>query len=124
MSRFASLLILSTLLPLIPTPASAQDAFFWAKYSLTGYGSFDMGYFCDNEALTVAVHGETKGSLSVTLGDVTSAMKSFDGSNGMGPDGYYSQVTVKKAAPCDQRANWPALTITAQDGENITIRWT
>lgn len=124
MGRFASIFFLSTLLLVSRAPASAQDAYFWAKYALAGYGSFDMGYFCDNDALNVAVHGETKGSLSVTLGNITSPMKAFDGSNGMGLDGYYSQVIVKNAAPCDQRANWPTLTITAQDGENITIHWT
>lgn len=113
----------SALLLIGRSPAAAQQTYFWATYALTGYGSIDMGYYCDDGALSVAVHGETKGSLSVSLGDVSSAPTSFDGSNGRGPDGYYTQAVVRKAAACDQRGDWPVLTITSSTGQNLTIRW-
>ena len=109
------------LLSILPGPA--QDAYFWAKYTLADYGAIDMGYFCDNGTLNVAVHGEAKGSLSVAFGSDTPVSASFDGSNSTGPDGYYTKAVVKKAAACDQRGSWPTVTITSSTGQSLTIRF-
>jgi hypothetical protein len=102
--------------------ASAQVAYNWAKYTLNGYGGLDVGYLCDNGRLMVAVHGEAKGSVSVALGDDAAQSFTFDGSNAMGPDGYYAQDLLQKSAQCDNRGSWPIISVTA-NGTTLKIRW-
>lgn len=120
---FTSIAVAAALVSMCGAPAPAQDAYFFAKYALTGYGAIDMGYFCDNGKLNVAVHGEAKGSLSVALGSDAPASAAFDGTNSIGPDGYYKEAHVSVAAACDQRESWPPLTITSSTGQNLTIHW-
>lgn len=121
-NRHVSFVFLAALLVAGTAIASAQAAdYYWAKYTLTGYGTFDMGFYCDNGTLNVAVHGEAKGTLSVSLGD-TPQSATFDGSNGMGPDGYYSQAVVRKSVSCDQRGSWPPVAVTS-GSQTFNIRW-
>ncbi len=103
--------------------ASAQADYIWAKYSLNGYGPIDMGYICDNGQLRVAVHGEAKGTLSIALGDDDPKPTSFDGNNAMGPEGYYGQALFEKPVVCDQRGNWPIISINFEGGPTLKIRW-
>jgi hypothetical protein len=122
-TRFACAVLLVTLLLASVSTASAQTAYLWAKYTLSGYGVLDMGYTCDLGQLRVAVHGEAKGSLSVALGNDAPRSATFDGNNGMGPDGYYTQALVEKSVQCDERGSWPPLSISASGGPTLTIHW-
>jgi hypothetical protein len=119
-ARLASLV--AALLLASMSAAPAQEVYNWQKYTLPGYGAIDMGYFCDNSQLSVAIHGEANGSLSVALGDDAPKTMSFDGRNGMGPDGYYTQAVVAKSVQCDNRGTWPVVRIAA-NGKNLNIRW-
>ena len=122
-NRPASFVLLAALVVAATATASAQAApYYWAKYTLAGYGALDMGFFCDNGTLNVAVHGEAKGTLSVSLGDAPQSA-TFDGSNGMGPDGYYTQAVVRRSVSCDQRGSWPPVSITSSTGRKFNVRW-
>lgn len=122
MKHMGSASLTATLLLAATTAAPAQETYYWQKYPLPGYGVVDLGSFCDNSQLSVAVHGEATGSLSVALGDDAPKTLSFDGRNGMGDDGYYRQAVVTKPVECDNRGGWPVVTITA-NGKSLTIRW-
>ncbi len=116
-------LLLLALLLVTTSKTSAQADYIWAKYSLAGYGAIDMGYNCDNGQLMVAVHGEAKGTLSIAFGDDDQKPTSFDGTNAMGPQGYYSQALLEKPVVCDQRGNWPIISISSDGGPTLKIRW-
>lgn len=121
-TRFASIVLLLSLLLVSVSTASAQEDYAWAKYTLNGYGAVDMGYICDNGRLMVAVHGEVKGSLSAALGDDDPKTSNFDGNNTMGPDGFNTQILLQRTLECDQRASWPLVAVTA-NGTTLKIRW-
>ncbi|HET6276635.1 MAG TPA: hypothetical protein VFE16_11960 [Candidatus Cybelea sp.] len=120
--RRASLLLPLALVLACTVTASAQVAYNWTKYTLNGYGGLDVGYLCDNGRLMIAVHGEAKGTLSVAFGDDAAQSFSFDGSNAMGPNGYYAQNLLQKPVQCDNRGSWPIISVTS-NGTTLKIRW-
>ena len=121
-TRFASIVLVLSLLLVSVSRASAQEDYVWAKYALNGYGAVDMGYICDNGRLMVAVHGEVKGTLSAALGDDEPKTSNFDGNNTMGPDGFNTQILLERTLECDQRASWPLVAVTS-NGTTLKIRW-
>jgi hypothetical protein len=121
-ARFASIVLVPALVLVSASNASAQTAYTWGKYTLSAYGVIDVGYTCDHGWLSVAVHGESKGSLGIALGSDDPKPFAFDGHNAMGPDGYYAQALLRKSVECDSRQAWPLVSITA-NGQTLTIHW-